>query len=187
MNTELLGVILTFVVTVLLAIPMGKYIAKVFAGEKTILDFLAPIENLFFKLSGIDARKEMTWKESLLALLTINFVWFLYAIIILMVQGSLPLNPDHNPSMSADLAFNTAISFLVNCNLQDYSGESGVSYLTQIGVLMFLQFVSAATGVAALAVVFNAMKERTTDKLGNFDTDENLVTSFHYSSCDLFA
>ena len=168
MNTEILGVLFTFILTVLLAIPMGKYIAKVFAGEKTILDFFAPLENLFFKLSGIDAKKEMNWKESLIALLTINLVWFLYAMIILMIQGSLPLNPDHNPSMSADLAFNIAISFLVNCNLQDYSGESGVSYFTQIGVLMFLQFVSAATGVAALAVVFNAMKERTTDKLGNF-------------------
>ena len=168
MNTEILGVVLTFVVTVLLAIPMGKYIAKVLSGEKTILDFLAPVENLFFRLSGIDARKGMTWKESLVALLTINLVWFFLAMVVLMVQGSLPLNPDHNPSMTADLAFNTAISFLVNCNLQDYSGESGVSYLTQVGVLMFLQFVSAATGVAALAVVFDAMKERTTDKLGNF-------------------
>ncbi len=158
----------TFIATVLLAIPLGKYIAKVFAGERTMLDFLAPAERFFFRVSGIDATREMDWKENLLALLTINFVWFLYAMVILMIQGSLPLNPDHNPSMSPDLAFNTAISFLVNCNLQDYSGETGVSYFTQIGVLMFLQFVSAATGVAALAVVINAMKERTTDKLGNF-------------------
>ncbi len=69
--------------------------------------------------------------------------------------------------MSPDLAFNTAISFLVNCNLQHYSGETGLSYLSQM-VLMFLQFVSAAVGIAAAAMVFNAMKERTTDKLGNF-------------------
>lgn len=168
MHTEIIGVVATFIATVLLAIPLGKYIAKVFAGERTMLDFLAPAERFFFRVSGIDATREMDWKENLLALLTINFVWFLYAMVILMVQGSLPLNPDHNPSMSPDLAFNTAISFLVNCNLQDYSGETGVSYFTQIGVLMFLQFVSAATGVAALAVVINAMKERTTDKLGNF-------------------
>ena len=168
MNTEILGVVLTFIVTVLLAIPIGKYIAKVFGGEKSLLDFLAPIENFIFRICGIDAKREMTWKESLAALLTINLVWFIFAMLILMTQGSLPLNPDHNPSMTPDLAFNTAISFLVNCNLQDYSGETGVSYLTQVMVLMFLQFVSAATGVAALAVVFNAMKERTTDKLGNF-------------------
>ena len=168
MNTEILGVVLTFILTVLLAIPIGKYIAKVFAGEKSLLDFLAPVENFFFRISGIDAKKEMTWKESLVALLTINLVWFIYAMVMLMFQGSLPLNPDHNPSMSPDLAFNTAISFMTNTNLQDYSGESGVSYLIQIGVLTLLQFISAATGVAALAIVINAMKERTTDQLGNF-------------------
>ncbi len=168
MNTEILGVVLTFILTVLLAIPIGRYIAKVFAGEKSLLDFLAPVENFFFLISGIDAKKEMTWKENLVALLTINLVWFIYAMVMLMFQGSLPLNPDHNPSMSPDLAFNTAISFMTNTNLQDYSGESGVSYLIQIGVLTLLQFISAATGVAALAIVINAMKERTTDKLGNF-------------------
>jgi K+-transporting ATPase ATPase A chain len=85
-----------------------------------------------------------------------------------MCQGWLPLNPDGNPSMSPHLAFNTAISFLVNCNLQDYSGETGATYLSQLICLMFLQFVSAATGLAAAAIVFNALKERTTDKLGNF-------------------
>jgi K+-transporting ATPase ATPase A chain len=168
MNKEILGVVLTFILTVVLAIPIGKYIAKVFAGEKSLLDFLAPVENFIFRICGIDAKKEMTWKESLLALLTINLVWFLYAIVMLMVQGSLPLNPDHNPSMTPDLAFNTAISFLTNTNLQDYSGESGVSYLIQIGVLTFLQFVSAATGVAAFGVLISAMKDRTTTKLGNF-------------------
>ncbi|MBS1625237.1 MAG: potassium-transporting ATPase subunit KdpA [Bacteroidetes bacterium] len=168
MHAEIIGVVATFIATVLLAIPLGKYIAKVLAGERTVMDFMAPLERFFFRVSGIDATREMTWQESLVALLTINLVWFVYAMVILMIQGSLPLNPDHNPSMSPDLAFNTAISFLVNCNLQDYSGETGVSYFTQIGVLMFLQFVSAATGVAALAVVMNAMKERTMDKLGNF-------------------
>jgi len=99
------------------------------------------------------------------ALLTINLVWFLFAMFILMCQGWLPLNPDGNPSMSPHLAFNTAISFLVNCNLQDYSGETGATYLSQLICLMFLQFVSAATGLAAAAIVFNALKERTTDKL----------------------
>ena len=84
-----------------------------------------------------------------------------------MCQGWLPLNPDNNPGMSADLAFNTAISFVVNCNLQHYSGETGVSYFGQL-FLMFLQFVSAATGLATAAILFNALKERTTEKLGNF-------------------
>lgn len=169
MNTELLGVIVMFLGTLLLSIPLGKYIAKVYAGERLWNDpILNPIEKLFFRLSRINPEREMNWKQSLTALLTINLIWFLWAIFCLMNQSWLPLNPDHITSQTPDLAFNTAISFLVNCNLQDYSGETGASYFTQVFALMFLQFVSAATGMAAAAVVFNALRERTTEKLGNF-------------------
>lgn len=169
MNTEILGVILTFILTVVCAIPLGKYIAKVFGGEATLLDAVFnPIEKLFFQISGINPKQEMTWKQHLTALLTINLLWFFWAMFILMNQGWLPWNPDGNPSMSADLAFNTAISFLSNTNLQHYSGESGMSYLGQIACLTLFQFISAGAGMAVCAMVFNAMKERTTDKLGNF-------------------
>jgi len=169
MNTELLGIIATFAITLALAIPLGKYIGKVFVGERTLLDpIFNPIEKLFFKVSGIKAEQEMNWKQNMVALLTINLIWFLLVLFILMNQGWLPWNPDGNPSMTPDLAFNTAISFLVNCNLQHYSGETGASYLSQLFCFMFLHFGSAATGLAALAVVFNAMKEHTTTKLGNF-------------------
>lgn len=168
MNTELLGVIGIFILTIVLAIPLGKYIAKVYLGDKTLLDpIFNPIEKFIFKISGINPAEEMNWKQHLKALLSINMIWFFLCFFVLLSQGSLPLNPDNNPSMAPDLAFNTAISFLVNCNLQHYSGESGVSYLSQI-VLMFLQFVSAGIGLAAAAMVFTAMKERTTEKLGNF-------------------
>ncbi len=88
----------------------------------------------------------------------------------MLTQGSLPLNPDGNPSMSPDLAFNTAISFLVNCNLQHYSGETGLTYLTQLGVITFLQFVSAATGIAALVLLFRHFLPDVTDRSGNFYT-----------------
>lgn len=169
MNTEILGVIAIYILIVLLALPLGKYIAKVFAGERTWLDpIFNPLERIFFKLSGIDPTLEMNWKHHLAALLGINLLWFLLGMFILMNQGWLPWNPDGNPSMSADLAFNTAVSFVVNCNLQHYSGETGMSYLGQIFCLMFLQFVTAGTGMAAAAAVFNAMRERTSDKLGNF-------------------
>lgn len=168
MNTELIGVIATFLITVALAIPFGKYMAKVFKGEKSLLDFMAPFERLIFRICGIDPTKQLNWKQHLLALLSINMLWFVYAFIMLLTQGALFLNPDGNPSMSPDLSFNTAISFLVNCNLQHYSGESGLTYLTQLAVITFLQFVSAATGIAALIVVFNAMREKTTEGLGNF-------------------
>ncbi|WP_121811503.1 potassium-transporting ATPase subunit KdpA [Mucilaginibacter kameinonensis] len=168
MNTELMGVIFTYLLTLAIAIPLGRYIAKVFKGEKTWLDFLAPLDRFIFRFSGIDTKREMNWKQHLLALLTINSVWLIYAFVCLMAQGHLPLNPDANPGQSADTAFNTAISFLVNCNLQHYSGESGATYFTQHFVFMFLHFVSAATGIAALVVVFRAMKDKVADKLGNF-------------------
>ena len=86
----------------------------------------------------------------------------------LIFQDKLPLNPDGNPGQTPDLAFNTAISFLVNCNLQHYSGESGLTYLTQLFVITFLQFLSAATGIACLIALFNGLKEKTTNNLGNF-------------------
>lgn len=168
MNTEILGVVAMFLVTLLLAIPFGKYISKVYTGEKTFLDpVFKPVERLFYKISGIDSDHEMNWKQHLVALLTINFLWFFMSMLILMNMSWLPLNPDGNPDMSPDLAFNTTISFLVNCNLQHYSGETGMSYLGQIW-LMFLQFVSAATGMAASIVIFKAFREKSTTKLGNF-------------------
>lgn len=168
MNTEITGIIFMFLATVALAIPLGRYIGKIYNGDKTWLDkIFNPIDKIFFKLSGINSTKEMNWKQHLVALLTINLFWFLFSMFILMNMSWLPLNPDANPSMTADLAFNTTVSFISNTNLQHYSGETGVSYLGQM-VLMLFQFISAGAGMAVCAVVFNAMKERTTDKLGNF-------------------
>lgn len=168
MNTEIFGIITVFLLTIVIAIPIGKYISKVYLGEKTLLDpIFNPIERLIFNLSRIDDKIEMNWKQHLKALLSVNLGWFILCFFVLLFQGNLPLNPDGNPSMSPDLAFNTAISFIVNCNLQHYSGETGISYLGQL-MLMFLQFVSAGVGLAAAAMVFNAMKERTTEQLGNF-------------------
>ena len=168
MNTEILGVVAMFVVMFLLSIPLGRYIGKIYEGEPTWTDrILNPLDKLFFKLGGIRPDKEMTWKQNLLALLTINLVWFIFSMLVLMNMSWLPLNPDQNPSMSADLAFNTTISFVSNTNLQHYSGETGVSYLGQLTLMLFM-FISAGVGMAACAIVFNAMKERTTDKLGNF-------------------
>jgi K+-transporting ATPase ATPase A chain len=168
MNTEILGILAMYTVMVLLAIPLGRYIGKIYEGQPTWTDrILNPLDKLFFKVAGVRADKEMSWKQHLSALLTINLVWFVFSMLILMNMSRLPLNPDGNPSMSADLAFNTTISFISNTNLQHYSGETGVSYLGQLTLMLFM-FISAGVGMAACAVVFNAMKERTTDKLGNF-------------------
>jgi K+-transporting ATPase ATPase A chain len=168
MQAEVLGVFATFFLTILLAIPLGGYLARMYAGDRTWLDpLMAPLERLLFRWSSIDAARAMTWQEHLKAILLLNFIWFVMAMLVLTNMHWLPLNPDGNPSMSADLAFNTAISFVVNCNLQHYSGESGLSYLGQL-FLMFLQFVSAATGMAAVVVVFDAMRAQSATALGNF-------------------
>jgi K+-transporting ATPase ATPase A chain len=168
MNKELLGILAIFGSTVLLAVPLGRYLATIYRGEKSWTDFLAPFERLLYRLGGVRPERDMTWQQHMLALLAINLVWFVWAMFILCTQGSLPLNPDHNPSMTPDQAFNTAISFLVNCNLQHYSGESGATYFSQLFAITFLQFVTAATGMAACVVVFNALQAGTTEKLGNF-------------------
>lgn len=168
MSTEILGVILMYAAVVAFAIPLGRYIGKVFNYENTRLDkIFDPLDRLFFKLSGIDPTKSMNWKQHLVALLTINVVWFVISMLVLTNMSWLPLNPDNNPSMSADLAFNTSVSFVTNTNLQHYSGETGLSYFGQL-ILMLWQFISAGTGIAICAVVFMAMKERTTAALVNF-------------------
>ncbi|MET0463479.1 MAG: potassium-transporting ATPase subunit KdpA [Chitinophagaceae bacterium] len=168
MTGEITGVILMFILTVALAHPLGKYIAKVFKGERTLSDFMHPFERFLFRVCGIKPEEGMNWKQFLKAMLTINMLWLVYAFVLLIFQDRLPLNPDGNPAQTPDLAFNTAISFLVNCDLQHYSGESGATYLTQLFVMNFLMFVSAATGIAALIGVLNGLKEKSTQNLGNF-------------------
>ena len=168
MNTEFLGIIASFAITLLIAIPLGKYLAKMFAGEKVWTDFLKPLERFLFKLSGINPNEPMNWKQFLKAMMTINILWLVYGFFVLIFQDKLPLNPDKNPGMTADLSFNTIISFVANCNLQDYSGETGATYLTQHFIFMFLHFVSAATGIACAVGVFKAFKDKTVTDLGNF-------------------
>jgi potassium-transporting ATPase potassium-binding subunit len=169
MNTELIGITIIFLLTVLLAIPLGKYCSKVFKGEKTWLDFLAPLERLIFKLSGIDPNKSMDWKENMKAMLFTNAIFFVLAMILLLTQSWHPFwNPDSIASMEPTTAFNTAVSFMTNTNLQHYSGETGASYLTQLLVFCFLQFVSAGTGIAAMALLFKGIVQRQASDIGNF-------------------
>ena len=168
MTTEWIGVLVMYGLTVLLAIPLGKFLAKVFKGEPNAFDFMKPLERLIYRLGGIDETADLTWKQNLVALLTINLVWLVLAFVLLLTQGSLPLNPDGNPSQTLDLAFNTAISFVVNCDLQHYSGESGATYLTQLAVMMFLMFTSAATGIAAAVLLFRSFMPQIAETVGNF-------------------
>src|SRR5215467_10938543 len=188
MTGEFLGIIVMFLLTVLLAYPLGKYVAKVFKGEKVWTDFMNPMERFLFKIIGVNPNEGMNWKQFLKAMLTINALWLVYAFFMLLFQDKLPLNPDGNAGQTPDLAFNTAISFLVNCNLQHYSGETGLTYFTQLFVITFLQFTSAATGVACLIAVFNGLKAKTTQSLGNFwDIFTKTITRLFLPLCIVVA
>lgn len=166
---EILGIVLLLAVLVALSIPLGNYIGKVYRGDKTWSDFMAPLERLVFHLSGIDPTREMTWVQNLKALLGLNLVFFLWAIVYLLFQADIGIwNPDGIANMEPTQAFNTAVSFMTNTNLQHYSGETAATYGTQLLVFAFLQFVSAATGMAALAILFKAIATRQGQELGNF-------------------
>jgi potassium-transporting ATPase potassium-binding subunit len=169
MNSEILGIVILFILTVILAIPFAKYCVKVFKNEKTWLDFLSPLENFIFRICKIDPNKSMDWKDNLKAVLVLNLIFFLWAMTILLTQTWHPFwNPDGIATMEPTTAFNTAVSFMTNTNLQHYSGETGATYLTQLLVFCFLQFVSAATGIAVMASLFKAITQRQASDLGNF-------------------
>ena len=168
MNTEILGVILQWVALVVLCYPLGRYIAKVYRGERTWLDFMTPLERGIYKVCSIDPDEDMDWKKFLKALLMVNLFWFFWGMVLLCCQSWLPLNPDGNANQTPDLAFNTCISFMVNCNLQHYSGETGLTYFTQLFVIMLFQFITAACGMAAMAGIMKALAAKTTKAIGNF-------------------
>jgi potassium-transporting ATPase potassium-binding subunit len=171
MISDSCGFVLIFLITLLLAIPLGAYMKKVYNNEKTWLDFLKPLENRVFKLCGIDPEKSMGWKQYLLALFTLQIIWVVLAFIALLLQGRFFLNPAHVPGMEWSLALNSAISFLTSTNLQHYSGESGASYLSQVAVFTFLQFVSAGTSLAAGVAIVRGLTAGTGTVLGNFFND----------------
>lgn len=146
---DMLQIVLTITIFLLLVIPVGKYLYKVATGEEMRFDkFFNYIDNFVYKLSGID-EEEMNWKQYAMSLITANIVMAVIAYIILRIQSIALLNPNHVGSMEQALSFNTVISFMTNTNLQNYSGESGVSYLSQMAVMTFFMFTSAASGLAA--------------------------------------
>ncbi|MDP2035891.1 MAG: potassium-transporting ATPase subunit KdpA [Ignavibacteria bacterium] len=169
MSTEILGVIVIMFITFLLAIPLGKYISKVFKGEKVWTDIFAPVEKLIFKITGIDPNESLDWKGNSVALLRLNVIFFVWGFVIILLQGKIPfLNPANITDMEATLAFNSSSSFTTNTNLQHYSGETGLTYLSQMIVICFLQFVTAATGIAALGLLMKGLVQKQASGLGNF-------------------
>jgi potassium-transporting ATPase potassium-binding subunit len=174
MGTEILAIILTIAITVATSMPIGRYMAKVFSGGKTWLDpVFLPLERLVLRLSLVDPNEQQDWKAYSRSLVVSNVFMWLAAFAIVTLQGVLFLNPDGIAAMEPTLAFNSISSFTTNTNLQHYSGETGLSYLSQMIEATFLQFVTAATGMAALVAIIRALGGNRLTKLGNFYVDVN--------------
>ena len=161
-------------VLVLFAItkPIGAFMARVFNGEKTFLDpVLRPIERLIYRVTGVDEKHEMRWTEYAVAVLLFSGVSLLLLYLIQRVQGWLPLNPQKLAAVPQALAFNTAVSFTTNTNWQAYSGETTMTYLTQMSGLAYHNFISAATGIAMAIAFIRGIARREKNTLGNFWVD----------------
>jgi K+-transporting ATPase ATPase A chain len=161
-----------FLILLLLTKPLGLYIAKVYQGESTFLDRpIHPLERLIYRLLGVNPKDEMDWKNYAIALLSFSAISFLVVYLIQRFQGLLPFNPQKYSALPPDLSFNTAISFITNTNWQNYSGETSMSYLTQMIGLTVQNFVSAAAGLAVLMALIRSLARQQTKKLGNFWVD----------------
>jgi K+-transporting ATPase ATPase A chain len=152
--------------------PVGWYMARVYEGKSFGLDkILSPLENLLYRLSGVDPKQEMNWKSYLVAMLLFNLLGVLFLYGLLRLQNLLPLNPQQFPAMAPDLAFNTAVSFVSNTNWQAYTGESSLSYLSQMLGLSVQNFLSAATGMGIMLAFIRGLTRHETSNLGNFWVD----------------
>jgi len=152
--------------------PVGLYLFQVFNGHKTLLDpVLCPLERLIYRAAGIDQKSEMDWKQYAFALLLFDFLGILLVYALQRLQGCLPFNPQQFPAVSADSAFNTAISFGTNTNWQGYGGESTMSYLTQMAALGAQNFLSAASGIAVLIAFIRGFTLKAAAQIGNFWVD----------------
>src|SRR6266853_4119717 len=152
--------------------PLGVFMAGVFNREKTFLDpILRPIEKLVYRLTSVDEKREMRWTEYALAMLLFSGVSMTLLYLIERTQKWLPFNPQKLPNLEPGLAFGTAASFTTNTNWQAYSGESTMSYLTQMAGVAYHNFVSAAVGSVLAIVVIRGIARKETDKLGNFWVD----------------
>jgi K+-transporting ATPase ATPase A chain len=155
------------------AAPLGGYMAKVFAGERTFAHrLIAPVERLIYRLSGVDPAKEQGWFVYALCFLGFHALGFLLFYGLLRLQGWLPFNPRHVGAMSPDLAFNTAISFVTNTSWQSYAGESALGYLGQMAGVTVFSFLSAAAGIAVAIALIRGFARRGAGEIGNFWVDQ---------------
>ncbi len=168
----LIQIAIYFAIIIALTKPLGGYMTRVFAGERTFLSpILQPVEALFYRLAGIDAKSEQHWMTYGFGLLLFNFAGFLLLYLLQRIQASLPFNPQAMANVAPDLSFNTAISFITNTNWQNYGGESSLSYLVQMAGLTVQNFASAATGIAIAIALIRGFSRRSAKGIGNFWAD----------------
>ena len=177
MGMEYVAIVVTILFTIATSLLLGRYMFKVFTGGRTLLDpIFVPIERLVLRVVGVKADEQQDWKQYSVSLLISNVVMWLATWTIVTLQNLLPLNPDGIGNMEPTLAFNTISSFTTNTNLQHYSGETGLSYLSQMFVISFLQFVTAATGVAAAVAIIRGLGGNRLTQLGCFYVDLTRAT-----------
>ena len=176
-----LQIVIFFGVLLLLTKPLGRYMARVFEGERTFLHrVMRPVESLVYKLCGIREDVEQSWTQYAGGVLSFSIFAFLFVYVLQRVQGYLPLNPQHfgAAQVTPDLAYNTAISFVTNTNWQAYSGESTLSYLVQMAALTVQNFASAAVGIAAAIAIIRGFARQQARTLGNFWVDLTRATLY---------
>ena len=168
-GNDIVQIVLFFGVLLLLAKPLGVYMARVYEGQPSALDrVLGPVERLFYRICGIKPEEEMSWKKYASAVLLFSAAGFFLVYLLQRLQGWLPLNPQKFSAVSPDSSFNTAVSFITNTNWQGYGGETTMSYLTQMAGLTVQNFVSAAAGMAVLVALIRGFKRHSADTIGNF-------------------
>lgn len=174
----MLQLVLTLIIYLILVIPVGRYLYHIAAGKHTFADpVFDRVDGAIYKLGGVDPHKGMNWKQYAAALIGTNAVMIAIGYFILRIQSIPLLNPNGIEGMEPTLAFNTIISFMTNTNLQHYSGESGLSYLSQMMVIIFMMFVSAASGYAACVAFIRGLAGKTKDNVGNFFADLVRITT----------
>lgn len=176
MSSTVLQCILYLAILVLLAIPLGTYIGKIMNGEKVFLSkVLVPVENATYRILKVDKDEQMTWKEYSIATILFSIFSFIVLFLMHLLQGILPLNPQGMAGTSWHLAFNNAASFITNTNWQSYSGESTLSYFTQMLGLTVQNFASAAVGIAVLFALIRGFIKVKETGLGSFWTDATRI------------
>ncbi|SFE92467.1 potassium-transporting ATPase subunit KdpA [Roseivivax sediminis] len=172
MTPVLVTVLLYLTALVALAVPLGRHMARLYRGERTVLTpALAPVEKAIYRVASVRADESQSWRAYAVAVLAFNAAGFVFLYAVLRLQGLLPWNPAGIAPMAPDLAFNTAVSFVTNTNWQAYSGEVQLSYFSQMVGLTVQNFVSAATGMAVAIAVIRGFACRGEGRIGNFWTD----------------